>query len=406
MPDKTIYDTLFYNGRICTMAEGRYSLIENGYIGVSDGMITLVGEESQIPASTHNAQNQVDLGGALVTPGFIDCHTHLIYGGDRAREFEQRLQGVSYEEIARQGGGIMSTVNATRTCDEDELYHSARKRMDILRREGVIAFEIKSGYGLDHSNEEKMLRVATRLRDETGMHVQRSFLGAHALPPEYKGRSDEYINHICTEMLPDLAAKSLIDAVDVFCEGIAFSPAQVRRIFEAAQAHDLPVKIHAEQLSNLGGAALASEFGALSADHIEYLDEDGVQAMAKSGTIATLLPGAFYTLKETQKPPVDLLRQHGVPIALATDHNPGSSPALSLILMMNMGCTLFGMTPEESLTGTTLNAARALGISDRYGSLETGKHAHFMIWDDVRDPAELSYRFGYIPAHRLVYNGV
>jgi imidazolonepropionase len=401
MTAKTSYDQLYTNAKICTMADGKYNIIEHGMIGISDERVAFIGTSAQLPPNAQHTQIY-DLKGKLVTPAFIDCHTHLIYGGNRAAEFEQRLTGVSYEDIARQGGGIMSTVNATRTSSEDELYESALKRLNILRREGIVAFEIKSGYGLDLETERKMLRVATRLRDKTSLTIKRTFLGAHALPPEYKNRADEYINYVCNTIMPALHEDNLIDAVDVFCENIAFNIEQTKHVFEAAKKLNLPVKIHAEQLSNMGGTKCAAEYNALSADHIEYLDAEGVGAMSQTNMIATILPGAFYTLHETQKPPIDLLRQHNVPMALATDHNPGSSPTLSLLLMMNMGCTCFQMTPEETLAGTTINAAKALDIHHDYGSLENGKKAHFIIWDDLIEPAELSYRFGYTPSHTLI----
>lgn len=405
MTGKAIFEHLYTNGRIWTMRGGRYHLIERGMIGVRSDKIAFIGTAADLPQDAEY-QGMTDMQGKLVTPALIDCHSHLVYGGDRAYEFEQRLTGVSYEDIARQGGGIMATVNATREASEEELYQSAKERLDVLRAEGVAAFEIKSGYGLNLKDEEKMLRIATRLRDDTGLMIKRSFLGAHALPPEFESRADDYIDYVCSEMMPFLCEQDLIDAVDVFCENIAFSPAQCAKVFEKARMLGLPVKIHAEQLSNSGGAALAAEYGALSADHIEYLDERGVGAMAEAGMTAVILPGAFYTLKETQKPPIEVLRDYNVPMALATDHNPGSSPALSLILMMSMGCTFFGMTPEEALAGVTINAAKALDIQNDYGSIEMGKKAHFIIWDDLSEPAALSYRFGYVPRHQLIYNGL
>lgn len=400
----SIFEHVYTGARICTMKNGTYSIIENGAIAVNDGRIAFIGAQRDLPEGADMSE-QIDVDGALITPAFIDCHTHLVYGGNRAREFEQRLTGISYEAIARSGGGIMSTVNATRAASAEELYKSARYRLEALRHQAVVGFEIKSGYGLNLETEEKMLRVITRLRDETGLTIKRTFLGAHALPPEYVGRANAYIDHVCRDMIPYLAAENLIDAVDVFCENIAFTAEQSERVFREAKAHNLPVKIHAEQLSNIGGTAMAASYGALSADHIEYLDKTGVEAMAQAGTIGVLLPGAYYTLHETQKPPIQLMRDTGVAMALATDHNPGSSPALSLLLMMNMGCTLFGLTPEEALAGVTIYAAKALKIDNDYGSLEKGKKAHFLIWDRLRDAAELSYYFGYVPPFELIYNG-
>jgi imidazolonepropionase len=398
------FERVYVGGKICSMKGGRYNLIENGFIAVEEGRIVSVGEACGLPEMSASAE-RINLNGALVTPAFIDCHTHLVYGGSRAQEFEQRLTGVSYEEIARQGGGIMSTVHATRAASEDELFEGALKRMNILRAQGVVAFEVKSGYGLDLETEAKMLRVIKRLKQETGLEIKSTFLGAHALPPEYKERADDYIAHICADMIPALATEKLIDAVDIFVENIAFTAAHASQVFEAAKAHNLDIKIHAEQLSNMGGTQMAAHYGAMSSDHIEYLDEAGVKAMAAADMVGVLLPGAFYTLKETQKPPIDLMREAGVPMALATDHNPGSSPVLSVLLMLNMGCTFFALTPEEALSGITLNAAKALKIDDEYGSIEVGKKAHFLIWEDTQTPAELSYLFGMTPAHKLIYNG-
>ncbi|MDE2336328.1 MAG: imidazolonepropionase, partial [Alphaproteobacteria bacterium] len=338
------------------------------------------------------ARETADGGGKWVTPAFIDCHTHLIYAGNRAAEFEKRLQGASYEEISRAGGGILSTVRATRDATEQELFDLSLRRLKTMLMEGVGTFEIKSGYGLDLETERRMLRVATRLRDETNLRVQRTFLGAHALPPEYAGRPDDYIGHICDDMLPALHAEKLVDAVDGFCENIGFSRAQIERVFKKARELGLPVKLHAEQLSNLNGAALAAQYGALSADHIEYLDEDGAAAMAKAGTVAVLLPGAFYFLREKHAPPVELLRKHRVPMAVATDHNPGTSPTLSLLLMLNMSCTHFRLTPEEALLGITRHAARALGFQSVCGTLEEGKAADLALWD-VSHPRDLCYYF-------------
>lgn len=405
MSDVTIFDQVFINANLYTMKDGTYGRIERAMIGVKRGRIAFIGTIANCPQDAQFAQ-MIDLEGQMVTPAFIDCHTHLVYGGHRAAEFEQRLTGVSYEEIARQGGGIMSTVNATRDASEDVLYEDALKRLNILRAQGVAVFEIKSGYGLDLETERKMLRVATRLRDEAGLEIQRTFLGAHALPPEYKGRADDYITLVCEDMMPSLHEEGLIDAVDVFCESIAFTVEQATCVFEKARDLGLPVKIHAEQLSNQGGAICAAEYGAMSADHVEYLDEAGVKAMAQANMVAVILPGAYYTLRETQKPPIDLFRKYKVPMALATDHNPGSSPVLSLPLMMNMGCTFFQLTPEEALSGCTYAAAKALRLDKDYGSIEEGKKAHFIIWEDLDEAAELSYRFGHTSPHQLIYNGL
>ena len=398
-----MWDSIWINAHLATMANDTpYGAIENGAIAVKDGLIAWVGAQADLP--DYEATTIYDVGGKVITPALIDCHTHLVYGGNRANEFEMRLNGASYEDIAKSGGGIMSTVKATRAASEDDLFNAALKRLTCLMAEGVSTIEIKSGYGLDIESEAKMLRVATRLRDETGLYVQRTFLGAHALAPEYTGRSDEYIDFICAEMMPALSAKNLIDAVDGFCENIGFSPAQIERVFKTAQGLGLPIKLHAEQLSNQNGAALAARYQALSADHLEHLDEAGAKAMAAAGTVAVLLPGAYYFLRETKAPPIALLRQYGVPIALATDLNPGSSPAHSLLLMLNMACTLFYMTPEEALAGVTRNAAQALGCTDR-GMLKVNYRADFVLWD-IDQPAELSYGFGLNPALRLIRNGV
>lgn len=400
MSTHAIYDMVIENAVIATMDGDGLGLIPAGHIAVREGHITALGHGP----CDGQALERIDAAGRLITPGLIDCHTHLVYGGDRAAEFEMRLNGASYEEIAKAGGGINSTVRATRAATQYDLYEAALARLNILRREGVMALEIKSGYGLDTETEAKMLRAATDLARDSGLHIQRTFLGAHAIPPEYKGRADDYIDLVCNDMLPALASENLVDAVDAFCENIAFTPEQTRKVFEAARSYGLPVKLHAEQLSNLGGASLAAQYEALSADHLEYLDEQGVRDMARHGTVAVILPGAYYTLRETKKPPIDLLRAHNVPMAIATDHNPGTSPALSLVLMMNMACTCFGLTPEEALTGVTKNAARALNIEDRFGHLAIGRRADFVLWD-VKSPAHLSYRFGHSPVHTLVYKG-
>lgn len=369
---------------------------------MDDTLIAWVGAHADLPAIYADAPT-TDLEGRLVTPGLIDCHTHLVFGGHRAVEFEMRLNGASYEEVARAGGGIISTVTATRDASEDALVAGALPRLDALIAEGVTTVEIKSGYGLNMEVELRMLRAARRLAQTCSVTIKTTYLGAHAVPPEYAGRDDAYIDEVCIPTLQVAHAEGLVDAVDAFCEGIAFQPAQVARVFEVATELGLPVKIHAEQLSNLGGAEMAAGFEALSADHIEYLDEAGVKAMADAGSVAGILPGAFYTLRETQMPPIDLLRKHGVPMAVATDANPGSSPMTSLLLAMNMAATLFRMTPEEALAGVTRNAARALGLADR-GRIAPGLRADLAVWD-VSIPAELSYRIGFNPLHTRIYGG-
>ncbi|SPO57910.1 Imidazolonepropionase [Pseudomonas sp. JV551A1] len=394
--------TVWQHCHVATMAEGRYSAIEDAAIVTNDGLIEWIGPRVELAAV--EAERTVDLGGAWVTPGLIDCHTHAVFGGNRSGEFEQRLQGVSYAEIAAQGGGIASTVRATRAASEDELFASARQRVQALMRDGVTTIEVKSGYGLDLANERKMLRVARRLADELPLAVRATCLAAHALPPEYVGRADDYIAHICDEMLPALAAEGLVDAVDAFCEHLAFSPAQVERLFIKARELGLPVKLHAEQLSSLHGSSLAARYQALSADHLEFMTEEDAIAMAEAGTVAVLLPGAFYFLRETQLPPMDALRRHGVKIALASDLNPGTSPGLSLRLMLNMGCTCFRMTPEEALAGVTVHAATALGLGDSHGSLEAGKVADFVAWQ-IERPADLAYWLGGDLPKRVVRKG-
>ncbi|MNO41779.1 Imidazolonepropionase [compost metagenome] len=394
--------TLWQHCHVATMAEGRYSIIEDAAIVTCGGLIESIGPRSALQQV--EAERTVDLGNAWVTPGLIDCHTHAVFGGNRSGEFEQRLQGVSYAEIAAQGGGIASTVRATRAASEDELFASARQRVQALMRDGVTTLEVKSGYGLDLANERKMLRVARRLADELPVAVRATCLAAHALPPEYAGRADDYIAHICDEMLPALAAEGLVDAVDAFCEHLAFSPAQVERVFIKARELGLPVKLHAEQLSSLHGSSLAARYQALSADHLEFMTEEDAIAMAEAGTVAVLLPGAFYFLRETQLPPMDALRRHGVKIALASDLNPGTSPGLSLRLMLNMGCTLFRMTPEEALAGVTTHAATALGLGHSHGSLETGKVADFVAWQ-IERPADLAYWLGGDLPKRVVRKG-
>ncbi|MCA1749624.1 MAG: imidazolonepropionase [Sphingomonadales bacterium] len=393
-------DRLWRNARLATMTGSGLGIIENGAIGCRDSRIAFVGAEAEAPG----AEEVIDCAGRWITPGLIDCHTHLVYAGSRAREFEKRLEGASYEEIARAGGGIASTMEATRSASEADLIALALPWLDALIAEGVTTIEVKSGYGLTTEDELKMLRAARALGERRDVRVRTTLLGAHALPPEYKEDADGYVALVCEEMIPAAAANGLADAVDAFCEGIGFTPGQTRRVFEAAAAHDLPVKLHAEQLSNLSGAALAAEFGALSADHLEYLDDGGVAAMAKAGTVATLLPGAFYFMRETQLPPIGALREAGVPIALATDSNPGTSPLTSLLLVLNMGATLFRLTVEECLIGATRNAALALGLGGEAGTLEVGKACDLAIWD-VEHPAELVYRIGFNPLHSRIRAG-
>ncbi|HZH07334.1 MAG TPA: imidazolonepropionase, partial [Lautropia sp.] len=386
---------------LATMEGPQYGAVEDGVVAVHEGRIAWAGARKDAPSFT--AVDRIDGGGGWLTPGLIDCHTHLVHGGNRAAEFELRLQGASYEEIARAGGGILSTVAATRQASEEELLELARPRLATLAEEGVTTVEIKSGYGLDTENELKMLRVARRLGEDRAdaTRVVTTLLAAHALPPEFAGRKDDYIDEVCDSMIPAAAAAGLADAVDAFCEGIAFSPAQCGRVFEAARRHGLPVKLHADQLSNLGGAALVARHGGLSADHIEYADEAGVAALAAAGTVAVLLPGAFYFLRETQQPPVAALRRHGVQMALATDFNPGSSPLLSPLLAMNMACTLFRLTPAEALAGFTVNAAAALGLTGEIGRIAQGLRAELALWD-VGQPAELAYMMGSNPLATVV----
>ncbi len=384
-------NTLWFNCHAATMAGGRYSIIEDAALVTEGVHIAWIGPRAELPAGDYAERH--DLEGAWLTPGLIDCHTHLVFGGDRSGEFEQRLEGVSYAEIAAAGGGIASTVRATREASEGELLTGALQRARQLLREGVTTLEVKSGYGLDLAGERKMLRVIRRLGDMLPLTVRATCLAAHAVPPEYAGRADAYIERVCREILPELAAEGLVDAVDAFCEHLGFSPAQVERVFAAAQALGLPVKLHAEQLSALHGSSLAARYQALSADHLEYMTEEDVIAMAAAGSVAVLLPGAFYLLRETRLPPIELLRRHGVAMAVASDLNPGTSPALSLRLMLNMACTSFRLTPEEALAGVTLNAARALGLAASRGSLEVGKVADFVAWQ-IRRPAELAYWLG------------
>jgi imidazolonepropionase len=385
------------NLRIATMAPAAGWGMVDGAIGTENGRIAFVGP---VRDDWRDVERE-DFGGRLATPALIDCHTHLVFGGNRAREFEMRLEGATYEEIARAGGGIVSTVAQTRALSEDELVAQALPRLDALLAEGVATVEIKSGYGLTIADEMKMLRAARRLGELRPVRVVTSWLAAHAVPVEYKGRTETYLDEVVLPGLQEALAEGLVDAVDGFCEGIAFSPGQIARVFDKAGAFGLPVKLHAEQLSNLGGAKLAASFGALSADHLEHLDAEGVAAMGRSGTVAVLLPGAFYFLRETQAPPVKLLREAGVPIAVATDCNPGSSPLASPLLALNMACTLFRLTPQEALAGFTRNAARALGLAAETGTLEPGKRAEIAIWD-IEEPAELAYRIGFNPLFRLV----
>jgi imidazolonepropionase len=389
------------NARAATLAGGRYSIVENAGIVTNGERIAWIGPMREMrpgaPGQTLDAQ------GGLVTPGLVDCHTHLVYAGNRAVEHEQRLRGASYEEIARAGGGIVSTVRATRAATAESLRRQSRVRLEALAASGVTTVEIKSGYGLDVENELKCLRVARSLGSDS-VRVVTTLLGAHAVPPEFAGRSDEYVEKVCTEMIPAAAKEGLADAVDAFCEGIGFSPGQTRRVFECAAAHGLRVKLHADQLSDLGGAQLAAEFGALSADHLEHTGEAGVAAMARAGTVAVLLPGAFYFLRETRRPPVEALRRHGVAMAVASDCNPGTSPIASAGIILNMACTLFGLTPEEALAGMTIHAARALGMEGEIGSLEAGKRADVVIWD-ASQPAELATQVGMIAPRAVIFGG-
>ncbi len=393
--------TVLGNALLATMDDNGYGLLADGAVVIEGARIRHVGPMVELPTEFARLPRQ-DLGGRLLTPAFIDCHTHLVHGGDRAREFELRLQGVSYAEIARSGGGILSTVSATREANEEALVASALPRLDALLAEGVTTVEVKSGYGLEREAELRMLRAARKLAELRPVRIVTTYLGAHACPPEMD--ADRYIDEICIPTLRAAHAEGLVDAVDGFCECIAFSPGQIARVFEAAQALGLPVKLHAEQLSQSGGTALAAGFNALSADHVEYATDDDARALAQSGTVAVLLPGAFYTLRETQAPPIDSFRAHGVPMALATDCNPGSSPLTSLLLTLNMGCTLFRLTPEEALRGVTANAARALSLSD-CGRIAPGLRADLAVWD-VKSPAELAWRIGFNPLHHHWFGGV
>jgi imidazolonepropionase len=398
------FDTIWLDARLATLSPDRAGLgvVERGAVAAAAGRVAYAGPVADLP-SGWDAIERVPLDGRWITPGLIDCHTHLVYAGDRAHEFELRLAGASYEDIARAGGGILSTVKATRAASEDNLVHASLPRLDRLLAEGVTTVEIKSGYGLDPDTEMRMLRAARRLGRERDIDVVTSFLGAHALPPEAGGDKERYIDEVCA-IIPAIARGQLVDAVDAFCETIAFSPEQTARVFTAARAAGLPVKLHADQLTNLHGAKLAAEHGALSADHLEYTDEDGVAAMAHAGTVAVLLPGAFYVLREKQPPPVDALRRRRVPIAVATDSNPGTSPITSLLTVLSMAATLFGLTVDEVIAGVTREAARALGRLDHVGTLERGKWCDLAIWD-IERPAELAYRIGFNPLHRRVRRG-
>jgi imidazolonepropionase len=398
-----LFDRVWFHARLATLVGDSLGIVEDGAVAAKNGRIAYAGPARDLPTGW-DAAERIDCDGRWITPGLVDCHTHLVFGGDRAHEFELRLKGASYEEIARAGGGIVSTVKATRAASEDDLVATALPRLDHLIAEGCTTVEVKSGYGLDLDTEMRVLRAARRLGQERSVAIATTFLGAHALPPEAKGDKDAYIAKVCVEMLPVLAREGLADAVDAFCEGIAFSPEQIARVFETAKALGLAVKLHADQLSNLHGAKLAAQYGALSADHLEYTDDEGAAAMAKAGTVAVLLPGAYYTLRETKAPPVAAFRQHGVRMALATDCNPGTSPLTSLLLAMNMGATLFRMNVEECLAGVTREAARALGRLDEIGTLEPGKSCDLAVWN-IERPAELVYRLGFNPLHKRIWRG-
>ncbi len=397
------WDLLLTDVRLATLCAGGepYGVIDNGALAIAGGLVSWCGPAAELPATA--AREVRSGGGRWLTPALIDCHTHLLFGGDRAREFEQRLEGVSYEEIARAGGGIMSTVRATRAADDEELLDAAARRLSSLRRDGVATVEIKSGYGLDLETELRLLRLARSLGEQCGLTVRTTFLGAHAVPAEYAGNADRYIDFICNEVLPAVHAEKLADAVDAYCESIAFSADQVARVFECAAGYGLPVKLHADQLSDSGGATLAARFGALSADHLEYTPTAGIAQLAAAGSVAVMLPGAFVTLRESQVPPLDELRKHNVPLALATDCNPGTSPVCSLLMMLPLATSQFRMTPEECLAGVTRNAARALGLDDR-GTLEAGKRADLALWD-ITHPRELSYWMGLNPLAALYIGG-
>lgn len=401
------WDQVWIDVNVATMdtnIQGAYGVIPQAAIAVKDGKIAWVGPRSELPEFDVLATPVYRGKGGWITPGLIDAHTHLVFAGNRANEFEQRLQGATYAEIARAGGGIISTVNACRDADEAELFELGRQRLNALAREGVTTVEIKSGYGLNTETELKLLRVARELGEHHHIDVCTTFLGAHAIPPEYKDNADAYIDLVINDMLPAVIAENLADAVDVFCENIAFSLEQTERVLTAAKQAGLQIKLHAEQLTNMGGSALAAKLGAKSVDHIEFLDEAGVKAISESGTCATLLPGAFYFLRETQLPPIELLRQYKVPMVIASDFNPGSSPICSTLLMLNMACTLFRLTPEEALQGVTINAAKALGIDNNVGSISIGKQADFCLWD-ITTPAQLAYAYGVNPCKTVVKKG-
>ncbi|WP_394176526.1 imidazolonepropionase [Thalassotalea litorea] len=404
------WQTLFINANIATMDDGANSYGErvNAALAVSAGKIVWIGamqELADIQLSAYAQLDVIDVAGQWLLPGLIDCHTHIVYGGHRANEFELRLKGASYEEVAKAGGGIVSTVKATRAASEQALFESALARLNTLKSEGVTTIEIKSGYGLDTETELKMLQVAKRLGEQPGIEVRKTFLGAHALPLEYADNADGYIDLVCNEMLPAVATNKLADAVDVFCEGIGFDIEQTERVFQAAKQHNIAIKVHAEQLSDLGGTALAAKYQALSSDHLEYLSEDGIKAMQQADMAAVLLPGAFYFLRETKLPPIDMLRKHGVAIALATDANPGSSPIHSIQLMLNMACTLFRLTPAEAIAGVTCYGAKALGLADKVGSLEVGKQADIAVFN-VEQVAQLCYQYGVNPLTSIYKAGV
>jgi imidazolonepropionase len=395
MTTDTRWDYLLLDAGLATLADNGtpYGAIPDGALGIKDGRITFVGTRTELPGEPHALSHRVEsLQGTWITPGLVDCHTHLVFGGDRAQEFEMRLEGATYEEIARAGGGIVSSVRATRSASEDELLAQALPRARALLADGVTTLEIKSGYGLEPDAERRMLRVARRIGVELGIDVRTSFLGMHALPPEYAGRRDDYVSLVCDTMLPSLAEEDLVDAVDAFCEGIGFSHAETERLFEKATELGLPVKLHAEQLSDLGGAALVARYNGLSADHLEWTSDEGIKAMAAAGTVAVLLPGAYYALRDTRPPPIAGFREHGVAMAVATDLNPGTSPLLSLRLAMGMACTLFRLTPEEALRGVTQHGARALGLDDR-GTLTVGQRADLAVWN-IRHLPELCYWIG------------
>lgn len=403
MPE--IYDLIIHNIQLATMADkDGYGIVENAVICVKDGLIKAIHKTDDLSVKELETEESIDGKSYWLTPGLIDCHTHLVYGGNRANEFEMRLNGASYEEIAKSGGGIISTVKATRETSKNELFQLAAKRLSYLMDEGVTSIEIKSGYGLDLETEQKMLEVAKELGQFSGVEVSKTFLGAHAVPPEYEDNADGYIDLVCETMMPHLKELALIDCVDAFCEGIGFNLEQTEKVFSKAKELGLPVKLHSEQLSDLGGSQLACEYNAWSVDHLEFLKAEDVVSLKQSGTVATLLPGAFYFLSETKLPPIESLRKHSIPIAIATDSNPGSSPCLSILLMLNMATTLFKLTPAEALRGVTINAAKALNRANTVGSIEVGKQADFVLWD-IDTPAELSYRIGGNTCRQVIKKG-